>query len=380
MLLTRIFSVVIGIFLVIPTYACTIFVLTDSQKTLFFNNEDYSNPATRIWFLPASKQYYGVAYVGFDNDWAQGGVNTAGLAFDWVAGQKVEYVPDPRLLKVRGDNPSERMLESCATVEEAIAFYEKYQEPGFSYAKIMIADKTGASVIIGAQDGKLFFDRSTQSRGFGYGEKALREHLAKAPAASVQSGLPILQACKQEGQYPTQYSSVYDLRSGDIYLVSLKNGEKEVKLNLNTELAKGGYYYTIPALTKGLKQEPLPLSRGMNRFLSDGYTPIADLEPTTTHRFRTLFENSYNGNLNAEEFSPQLWQQIAPNLKEIEEEFKKQGKIKSFTLVERKAVDKQRSYLYLIEYEYVTILQRFILNDQNQLVLVKGELWEWKSK
>jgi hypothetical protein len=118
----------------------------------------------------------------------------------------------------------------------------------------------------------------------------------------------------------------------------------------------------------------------MNRFLADGYPPIQDLEPATTKRFRILFENSYTGNVNAEEFTPELWKQIAPNLKDIEEEFKKQGKIQSFTLVERKEVDKQINYRYLIEYEYVTILQRFVLNDQNKLTLVKGELWEWKSK
>jgi hypothetical protein len=316
--------------------------------------------------------------VGFDNDWAQGGVNTAGLAFDWVAGTKADYEPDSKLLKVRGNNPSNRMLESCATVEEAIAFYQKYREEGFSYARIMVADKTGASVIIGVRDGKLFFDKSNKSRGFGFGEKALSEHLAKTPIPSLQSGLPILQACKNEGQYPTQYSSIYDLRSGDIYLVSLKNGEKEVKLNLDNELAKGGHYYDIPALTKGLTQAPLPLCRGMNRFLADGYPPIADLEPTTTKRFRTLFESHYTGNINPEDFTPELWQQIAPNLKDIEAEFKKQGKIQSFTLVERKEVDKQKHYRYLVEYEYVTILHLFVLNEQNKLMQGKGELWEWK--
>jgi len=379
MLLTRLFALMIGVFLVMPSYACTIFVLTDSKRTLYFNNEDFSNPATRIWFLPPSQGYYGVAYVGFNDDWAQGGVNTAGLAFDWVAGTKTEYVPDSELLTVRGNNPSNRMLESCATVEEAIAFYQKYREEGFSYASIMIADKTGASVIIGVRDGKLFFDKSTKSRGFGYGEKALGAHLAKAPA-SVQGGLPILQACSQEGQYPTQYSSIYDLRSGDIYLVSLRNGANEVKVNLDGELAKGGHYYDIPALAKAGTQAPLPLSRGMNRFLADGYPPIADLEPTTTQRFKAMFEGHYTGNVKAEEFTPELWQLVAPKLKEIGEEFKKWGKIQSFTLVERKEVDKQKHYRYLVEYEHVTILHLFVLNDQNKLAQGKGELWEWESR
>lgn len=378
MMLIRIVTFLMGIIIVIPNYACTIFVLTDSQRTLFFNNEDYSNPSTRIWFLPGVKGQYGRAYVGFDNGWAQGGVNTEGLAFDWVAGSKVDYTPDEKLQKVKG-NPSEKMMQTCATVAEAIAFYQKYQEPGFSYAKIMIADKTGRSVIIGAENGKLFFDESQKSRGFGYGQKALGKQLAKAPTATLQSGLPILEACRQEGQYATKYSTVYDLRSGEIYVLS-SNQENQVNLNLLSELDKGGHYYDIPSLSSQLKQPPIDIRPEMMQFVFDGYPSITDLEPAITQRFRTLFENSYSGNIKAGEFSPELWKQIAPNLKDIEADFKKHGNIKSFSLVERKEVEGQRSYRYLIEYEYATVLQRFVLNDKNQLSLVKGELWEWKPK
>ncbi len=32
--------------------ACTIAVLTDGERVLFCNNEDWSNPNTRIWFIP----------------------------------------------------------------------------------------------------------------------------------------------------------------------------------------------------------------------------------------------------------------------------------------------------------------------------------------
>lgn len=58
-----------------PASACTIFVLTDGTRTLFFNNEDWFNPATRLWFVPAAPDQLGCAFVGFDNGWAQGGVN-----------------------------------------------------------------------------------------------------------------------------------------------------------------------------------------------------------------------------------------------------------------------------------------------------------------
>lgn len=125
--------------------ACTIFVITDGQHALFCNNEDWSNPKTRIWFMPADK-HYGRVYVGFDNGWGQGGLNTEGLAFDWVAGYKNKWEPDPKLKRVKG-NPAERMLESCTTVEQAITFFQKHWEPSFSYARILVADRSGPAWI-----------------------------------------------------------------------------------------------------------------------------------------------------------------------------------------------------------------------------------------
>ena len=266
-LLSGIFTFLISTLFVVQNHACTIFVLTDESRTLFFNNEDYSNPATRIWFLPSSKVDYGVAYVGFDNNWAQGGVNSAGLAFDWVAGYEEQYVPDKKLIKARS-NPSEKMLKSCATVSEAIAFYKKYREPSFAYAKIMIADKSGASVIISARNGELYFDTSNQSRGFGYGEEVLNELLTKSPQPNIESGLPILQACYQQGKYATKYSSIYDLNSGEIFLTFSDSQEAKIKINLSTELAKGGHYYDMPDIKKQLSEAPRPLGRGIKRFIT----------------------------------------------------------------------------------------------------------------
>ena len=55
-------------FVSLPVSACTIFVLTDTNRALFCNNEDWSNPKTSIWFLPTGDGYYGAVYVGF-GDW-----------------------------------------------------------------------------------------------------------------------------------------------------------------------------------------------------------------------------------------------------------------------------------------------------------------------
>src|SRR5512133_3528435 len=69
-----------------PAFPCTIFKLTRNGATLVGNNEDYSDPETRVWFLPPKANMHGRVYFGFANGFAQGGVNDAGLFFDWVAG------------------------------------------------------------------------------------------------------------------------------------------------------------------------------------------------------------------------------------------------------------------------------------------------------
>jgi hypothetical protein len=84
------------------------------------------------------------------------------------------------------------MLETCATIADAIAFYERHREPGFSSAKILVADRTDASVIIGAKDGKLQVEKENQCRGFGYGETTLKTLLAMHPEAAVTNGFSIL--------------------------------------------------------------------------------------------------------------------------------------------------------------------------------------------
>jgi hypothetical protein len=60
----------IALLLFQPSRACTIFVLADAERTLFCNNEDFSNPRTRIWFVPGGPDFFGCVYLGFDDGWA----------------------------------------------------------------------------------------------------------------------------------------------------------------------------------------------------------------------------------------------------------------------------------------------------------------------
>jgi hypothetical protein len=236
---------------------CTIFVLTDAEHTLFCNNEDWSDTRTRIWFVPAGQDWwpgrsrtYGCVYVGFANGTPQGGMNTAGLAYDWVAGYKETWQrhAHPEMKNLFFKMPPTRMLETCATVEEAIAFYRKHWDVSFAYARIMVADRSGASVIISARDNQLVVEKKTKSCGFGYAGKVVGRFLATKPTPTPANAALILTAAQQQGRNATRYANVFDLRSGDIHLYPRPGPPEAVVLSLQEELKKGRHRYDMQAL------------------------------------------------------------------------------------------------------------------------------------
>jgi hypothetical protein len=360
-----------------PAQACTIFVLTDADRALFFNNEDWFNPVTRLWFVPAGKDHLGCAYLGFDNGWAQGGVNTAGLAFDWVSGFDEKYVPDPQLQPVRG-NPSERMLESCTTVEEAIAFYRKFLEPDFKRSRILVADRTGASVVIGAREGRLHVVPLKRSRGFGYGRVALERELAKSPEPTVANGAAILRACFQPGDGGTKYSNVFDLKSGEIVLFPFPTREESVTLNLAAELEKGGHYYDIAKIRHQLTAAPQPLLINMRRFYLDEFAPIEDREPAVTVRLTAMILSAMAGEMREADFAPAFWKEISPAQREIQKSLEQLGQFQSLALVSRHEENGRRTYRYLVDFSKARVLGRYVFDEKNQVALMKTEAAELK--
>jgi hypothetical protein len=58
----------------------------------------------------------------------------------------------------------------------------------------------------------------------------------------------VLSSTHQEGAYPTQYSNIYDLRSGIIYLFYYYNYDEFMEINLFDELEKGYHSYYIPQI------------------------------------------------------------------------------------------------------------------------------------
>jgi len=69
----------------VQQHGCTVFLAANDVIALAGNNEDWRNPFTRLWFVPAGNGTFGQMYVGFDDCAPQGGMNDHGLFFDALA-------------------------------------------------------------------------------------------------------------------------------------------------------------------------------------------------------------------------------------------------------------------------------------------------------
>jgi hypothetical protein len=258
------FIFIIILFSAGPSDGCTIIMVAKGKIVLAGNNEDWRNPKTKVWFVPASNGEYGRVCVGFDNLYAQGGMNDQGLFIDANALSPTGWKPEE-------DKPSfqgaliDSILAKCATVEDTIAFCDKYNIRGLAQARFPIADRSGASMVVEYGQGKVQYVKKTgiyqiatnfvitNVKGKTYpctrymvADKMLKN--AKDVSLDLVRG--VLSATHQEGQYPTVYSNICDLKNGIIYLYNFHNFEEVVQFNLAEELKKGRKVYDIPSLFK----------------------------------------------------------------------------------------------------------------------------------
>ena len=241
------------------TKACTAFLMKSGKKVLVGNNEDGSNPETRILTVPAGeKGSFGRICFGYDDLSAQGGLNEKGLWFDAFG------LPAEPTYPVRGEiypgDLQDLLLAECATVNDVLAMLKKYNRSQMTRYQWMFGDRDGNSIIVEADtiirrqgDFQVVtnFRNSKFPSGKGYEcgrYQAATKLLGNCREANLQTMRKILSDTHSEGQDPTQYSYVADLTNGLIYVYHFHNFENLVVFDLRKELAKGSRVYNISAL------------------------------------------------------------------------------------------------------------------------------------
>ena len=243
-----------------PALPCSAFLVVGSGLVLYGNNEDYWNPETRLWFVPATEERHGVMYLGYDDGFPQGGMNDAGLCFDGFA-TGARPLKEQEEKRAFAGNPISEAMETCATVEEVVAFLGQIDlRPLLTSAMLQFADAGGDAVIV---EGDVFLRKTRSFQAVtNFYQSGQEDDLSRCPryAAAVkvleareETSLEVctqaLSAAAQRGKrVATLYSNVFDLKARTARLYLFHDYEHAIEIDLAEELEKGARTLRLPEL------------------------------------------------------------------------------------------------------------------------------------
>jgi hypothetical protein len=260
------------VFVSTQSYPCTIFSVVRDGEVFVGNNEDERREYTaKSWFIQPRDGKYGCVLFGWADGWAQGGMNDQGLFWDWVAGYKTDWEPSPEK-RDHLESLSYKIIRECATVKEAVETCRLYNQPSFAYARVMFVDRNGDSAIVGWEKDRIKVIRSQGGlQILGYGHRTGKARLDDLQEVSIAAAKGIATACcRRKGKVVTHYSSVCNLRNGDIYVFNIwrhhkglfsrvtqsRSDRKCFRFNLDEELKKGNHFYDLSQLASQLTKPP----------------------------------------------------------------------------------------------------------------------------
>jgi tetratricopeptide (TPR) repeat protein len=238
---------------------CTMFKITENGKTVVGNNEDWSDPNTRIWFETGNDNQLGVAYVGFDDLNPQGAINESGLVFDIFAMPQREII-DGRNKKPQPDDFLKYIMRNSSTVEEVKSILESYNLESFDRVMLLYIDKSGKYLIQERDVLTLGENRHYVLSNFSPIEI---QDLSQVELPHYQKGRnllndradldfnyceTVLESLHQAapGWGGTQYSTLYNLDEGKINLYFFHDYNRSIEFDLQEELEKGNHVLNIP--------------------------------------------------------------------------------------------------------------------------------------
>ncbi len=248
----------------VQLFSCTIFYVSLDNKTFAGNNEDWKDPYSKMWFYPPDLNKHGWIKFGWGSGFPQGGMNDQGLFWDASSGA---HLAMPLSEANKEEYPGvlmQKVIEECSNINEALAVFSEYYCQDQYKAQYLIGDSTGNSIIVEGDNyipiASTFqiltnFYHSHPDLG---GYPCWRYETAFEMLSNNYNLTPyfigsILEATHQDGQYPTQYSNIYDLNNCHIFLFYYHNYDEFIKIDLKKELSKGYKSYNIPKLFSRVK-------------------------------------------------------------------------------------------------------------------------------
>ena len=201
----------------------------------------------------------------------QGGMNEAGLSFDFDAIPFVEGSDrNSKKPYPQGNNGIlPHILGNMETVQEVIAFFETYWfVDGFNDAQMHVSDKNGRFAIISAsgikliEAGEFLVSTNFDISGNGDGSTCWRYPIAVDRLSTLGAGLKTMESiCRETAQKTggTMYSNIQNLTTGDIWFFSNHDPGIILRTNIAQMLSNGPRSYTFSDL--GSLKENRPVRR-----------------------------------------------------------------------------------------------------------------------
>jgi hypothetical protein len=247
---------------------CTVIYASDEEMALGGGNEDWNDPASQVRFEPPEDGKYGIVYFGFANSTYEAGMNDQGLFFDAAATPPLEVVGSQHKIS-SGGYPVMEVMETCSTVEEALAVFDQYNITFMEDFQLMFGDSQGHSAILegdeviykqGRYQIMTNFYQSQLPEGSlpGWRYRTAERMFERVPNLSLELFKLILDATHQEGSFPTQYSNIYDLKNRKVYVFYLHDYDRVVEIDLEKMLAQGYQVYDLATIFDTVFREVTP--------------------------------------------------------------------------------------------------------------------------
>jgi tetratricopeptide (TPR) repeat protein len=266
---TQIISVCLLLLLISPlVHPCTIISGIDKNGVVWAgNNEDYEfDFQTYLNILPAEQKLFGAITFTYDrpDSFIQGGINEAGLFFDYNALQSVPVSNYAGWNNKKdfpaGDNGFNKyILQHCSSTKQVIDLLKEYRLPALLSSQLHVADQNGNLAVIdpdGIHTDKSYqvstnfnvYSKASSAQGRACWRFPIAAKLLREQGVSLENFREILNATQQSRYYGTIYSNIANLSTGDIYFYYAGDFGNPYHFRIKDMLNKGKRSYPMRTL------------------------------------------------------------------------------------------------------------------------------------
>lgn len=257
------------VLLTTPAQACTAFILHEGGRTFVGNNEDSWCVDGRVRFVPGEEGRLGAVYF---SSWRghpympwidQLGMNEAGLVFDGLTVQPMDVAPSPGKPALEFSELTNRVLEQCRDVPEAVAYLQEHDLILLHKSMIFLADAQGRyavvqndTILVGDEPyfavGNWRLGRTTDMDAIPIPRLQHGRALLGAGVAPTVNGawtvLEGMKSCRKFLENGTFFSTLFEPDSGRVHLAFYHDHDHRITFDLRAELQKGALTLDLPSL------------------------------------------------------------------------------------------------------------------------------------